>query len=72
MTVEFLDTVRDSASHSHDEPRFFALGRTNRSRRLFVAFTVRRTFIRPISARDMNAREQRIYESTKEDSDIQG
>jgi uncharacterized protein len=58
--------------HSHLEPRYFALGQTNRGRWLFVAFTVRRNLVRPISARDMNARERRIYETTKEDSDVQG
>jgi uncharacterized DUF497 family protein len=60
------------AGHSQVESRYFALGQTNRGRLLFIAFTVRRNLVRPISARDMNARERRIYESTKEDSDVQG
>ena len=58
--------------HSSSEPRFFALGQTNRGRWLFVAFTIRGHLIRPISARDMNARERRSYETFKEDTDIQG
>ena len=58
--------------HSQAEPRWFALGQTNRGRRRFVAFAVRRPLVRPISARDMNARERRIYENTKEDSGVQG
>lgn len=58
--------------HSGSEERFYALGQTNRGRWLFVAFTVRGRLVRPISARDMNARERREYESAKKDSDVQG
>ena len=60
------------AGHSSEEDRYFALGQTNRARRLFVAFTVRGRLVRPISARDMNARERRSYEALKEDTQIQG
>jgi uncharacterized DUF497 family protein len=59
-------------AHSGGEERYYALGRTGRGRWLFVAFTVRAGLIRPISARDMNARERRTYENAKEDSDVQG
>ena len=59
-------------AHSSAEPRYFALGQTNRERRLFVAFTIRGRLVRPISARDMNARERRSYEALKEDTNIQG
>ena len=48
--------------HSDLEQRYVALGRTNEGRRLFVAFTVRRKLIRPISFRDMTAKEKRVYE----------
>lgn len=58
--------------HSNVESRYFALGQTNRGRRLFVAFTIRENLVRPISARDMNARERKAYETIKEDSDVQG
>jgi uncharacterized DUF497 family protein len=60
----------DSA-HSSAEARYFALGKTNRDRRLFVGFTIRGRLVRPITARDMNARERRAYETLKEDTDIQ-
>ena len=50
-------------AHSGSEPRYFALGRTDAGRRLFVAFAVRRNLIRVISARDMTKRELRRYES---------
>jgi uncharacterized DUF497 family protein len=58
--------------HSQEELRYYALGQTDRSRWLYVSFTVRRRLIRPISARDMNGRERRIYESSKEDTEVQG
>jgi len=49
--------------HSGKERCYFALGRTDGGRRLFVAFTIRRKLIRVISARDMTRREVRVYES---------
>jgi hypothetical protein len=47
--------------HSTSEQRYYALGRTDADRWLFVAFTVRNNLIRVISARDMNDRETRSY-----------
>jgi uncharacterized DUF497 family protein len=58
--------------HSQDETRYYALGQTNRGCLLFVGFAIRNRLIRPITFRDMNARERRIYETAKEDTDIQG
>jgi uncharacterized protein len=49
-------------AHSHDEERLFALGRSDRGRFLFVAFTVRNDLIRVISARDMSRKERKVYE----------
>ena len=54
--------VRADRSHSAGEPRYFALGRSDGARRLFVSFTVRGTLIRVISVRDMTPREARFYE----------
>lgn len=57
--------------HSADEKRFFALGRTDANRRLFIAFTVRNKLIRVISARDMTKSENRKYaEKIKRDSGL--
>lgn len=53
--------VRSDLEHSESEERYYALGRTNRDRWLFVAFAVRAELVRVISARDMNRRETRIY-----------
>jgi uncharacterized DUF497 family protein len=49
--------------HSLQEVRFYALGRTDAERLLFIAFTIRDKRIRVISARDMSLRERRIFES---------
>jgi uncharacterized DUF497 family protein len=59
-------------AHSQQEQRFYLLGHSNAGRWLFVSFTIRNEFIRPISFRDMTAREQRIYELyTKRDPEVQ-
>jgi uncharacterized DUF497 family protein len=47
--------------HSEKEERFYALGRTDPDRYLFVVFTVRGRRLRVISARDMNRKERSIY-----------
>jgi hypothetical protein len=47
--------------HSQQEPRFLALGRTDALRPLTVAFTVRDTRVRVISARPMSRAERRVY-----------
>lgn len=56
-----LVTTAD-VTHSRLEPRFYALGRTDAGRRLFVGFTLRGRLIRVISARPMSRRERRVYE----------
>ena len=56
--------IADDAGHSQKENRNYALGQTDTKKPLFVAFTVRRNLIRVISARDMNRKERRVYESS--------
>lgn len=58
--------VADDVKHSQEEPRLFALGRTNAGRRLFVVFTVRGDLVRVISARDMSRDERRAYARAQE------
>ena len=55
--------VADS-KHSHQEPRFHALGQTDEHRLLHITFTLRDKgrSIRVISARDMHKKERAIYE----------
>ena len=53
--------VVDDDKHSQREPRFYALGKTNINRQLFVSFTIRENLIRVISARDMSRKEREIY-----------
>lgn len=58
--------VAEDEKHSQGEPRYYALGRTDAGRRLFVVFTTRRDLVRVISARNMSRRERRAYEGAKE------
>jgi uncharacterized DUF497 family protein len=53
--------VADDDIHSELEARFYALGRTDANRLLFVVFTIRKDMIRIISARDMSAKERKAY-----------
>lgn len=53
--------LADDGRHSQSEKRYLLLGRTNAGRKLLVAFTVRHTKIRVISARDMNRKEKNAY-----------
>jgi len=56
---------RDPA-HSSDEERFKAIGKTDAGRSVVIVFTLRQSagesFIRPISARYMHAKEIANYE----------
>jgi uncharacterized protein len=56
--------ITPDEKHSESERRFRALGETPTGRRLTVIFTVRQagTLIRVISARNMNAKERKLYE----------
>lgn len=54
--------VSEDIKHSQKEIRYFALGRTNSDRELFLVFAVRKKLIRVISARDMSRKERKIYE----------
>lgn len=47
--------------HSKAESRYYALGRTDEGRKLFVVFTLRGTLVRVISARDMSREERKEY-----------
>lgn len=53
--------VASDTKHSQQEQRFYALGRTDTDRWLFIAFTIRDDLIRVISARDMNQKETSKY-----------
>lgn len=55
--------VVEDIKHSEKENRFYALGHTDGGRLLFLVFTTRRDRIRVISARDMNHKERKVYQS---------
>jgi len=57
--------VQVDTRHSDDEQRYVALGTTAEGRRLFVAFTIRRSLIRVISARPMSRKERLIHDQTR-------
>ena len=59
--------VTADVKHSKKEERFYALGKTDLDRRLFLAFTIRRKLIRVISSRDMTKKERRIYEKREKE-----
>ena len=60
--------VRGDLHHSKRERRYYALGQTGSSRRLFVAFTIRRKLIRVISVRSMNRNETEIHGRYEEEN----
>lgn len=55
--------VADDEKHSGKERRYYALGHTDTGKMLFVVFTIRRSLIRVISARRMNRKERKLYQS---------
>ncbi|MBM3710461.1 MAG: BrnT family toxin [Actinobacteria bacterium] len=54
--------------HSQKEARYYALGKTDEDRFLYIVFTVRKKQIRIISARDMNKKERQVYINYEKDS----
>ena len=57
--------VYEDVTHSNREARYYALGQTDRGRRLFLVFTIRQDRIRVISARDMKGKERRVYDGIR-------
>ena len=55
--------------HSGTEKRYYALGKTNAARLLFVAFTLRGDLIRVVSAREMSRRERKEYGNAEQEAD---
>jgi uncharacterized DUF497 family protein len=62
--------VHEDSKHSIKEQRFRALGKTKSGRMLFVTFTIRNNKVRIISVRDMNRKEEVIYETIEKNSRI--
>jgi uncharacterized protein len=62
--------VAADQKHSKAESRYYALGQSDRGRRLFVVFAIRGYLIRVISARPMSRTERRLYDQ-EENSTIQ-
>lgn len=62
--------VVDDLKHSQLEKRYYALGKTDMERKLFIVFTIRESLIRVISARDMNKNERKIYAEQEKNTKI--
>lgn len=60
--------VAEDTKHSMHEKRYYALGKTNGERELFVVFCMRKNLIRIISARSMSEKERQYYEKIETDS----
>lgn len=60
--------IVEDKKHSEREKRLLLFSKTEKGRRLIIAFTIRITDkqqrIRPISARRMNRKEEKLYEKT--------
>ncbi|MBT6339888.1 MAG: BrnT family toxin [Desulfobacula sp.] len=56
-----LLVIQDDKIHSKTEKRFYALGKTDLKRNLFIAFAVRNSLISVISARDMSRKEREVF-----------
>lgn len=54
--------LQEDLKHSQIEQQFYVLGKTDKDRKLFIAFTIRKQRIRIISARDMSKKERKLYE----------
>lgn len=51
--------------HSQNEERFVALGKTDKGRKLFAVFTIRKNKLRIISIRDQSKKERKTYEKNQ-------
>lgn len=51
--------------HSQKEDRFVALGITDKNRKLYLVFTIRKKKIRVISARNQSKKERSLYGKKK-------
>jgi uncharacterized DUF497 family protein len=61
--------ISDDKQHSKKkEKRYLAIGKTNRNRKLFIAFTLRKNLIRVISVRDTTPNERKRYEEQEKRS----
>ncbi|MBI3179564.1 MAG: BrnT family toxin [Deltaproteobacteria bacterium] len=58
--LDFADPL-----HSQSEGRFVTLARSNHPRLLFVAWTLRKTKVRIISARPASRKERKVYEEKR-------
>ena len=56
--------------HSQNEERYQVLGQTDGEKVLFIAFTIRDSEVRVISARPASQKEKKIYEQAKKNTTV--
>ncbi len=59
---DYNKKIQKDSLHSINEKRYILIGQTKQNRLLYIIFTVRKDKIRVISARDINKKEQNLYE----------
>lgn len=57
--------LTEDLKHSDEEDRYQLFGKSSQDRLLTIIFTMRKYRVRIISARQMNAKERKFYESQK-------
>jgi len=62
--------IQNDILHSTTEERYYALGKTDINRFLFVVFTIRNNRIRVISARDMSRKERKVYNNDQTNTEV--
>lgn len=60
--------IENDEKHSQKEDRYYALGKTDKHRLIFVVFTIRNNHIGIISARDVNKKERQVYNNYEKNS----
>lgn len=60
--------IENDEKHSQKEDRYYALGKTDKHRLIFVVFTIRNNHIGIISAQDVNKKERQVYNNYEKNS----
>ena len=58
----------EDAEHSGSEKRYYALGKTDEGKLIFIIYTIRHNFIRVISARPMSRKERKRYKKHEKEN----
>ena len=59
---DYNKEIQKDILHSMNEERYVLIGQTKRKRLLYIIFIIRKDRVRVISARDINKKEEKLYE----------